>query len=318
MNRVIPTLVCALLLATAGTASAQTELTERVERSLPATGITAVDLTNIRGAITITGGGTAVTIDALKRVPVRRTPAATRNLLRLVEVRVTALSGRVEVRTVFPRPRLFPGAVDYTVGVPEGTAVTLRTGGGDVRVSNVRGELRAVVVDGSLHVSAADAVVLLRCLSGTIDLTDASAGERALVQTVNGDVRMRKVTARSLDVSSVSGNLTMDDSTVTRLALRSTSGRVAYQGPLAPEGLYEFTSHAGNVDVAIAGRTGFELRASSFGGAARSAFKLDGARPGRPRDGAEPRALRGTVGDASARIVARSFSGDVTIRRKDN
>ena len=185
-------------------------------------------------------------------------------------------------------------------------------------MSHVEGELRAVVVDGSLRVSDAHNVVLLRCLSGTIDVTDASTDTAALVQTVNGDIRMRRISARSLQASSVSGNLSVADVTANRLALKTTSGHVSYDGPLTPAGVYEFTSHAGNVDVVVAGQSGFELRASTFGGSARSTFKLDGPRGGRRRPGAEPRALRGTYGDASARIAARSFSGDVTIRRRDD
>jgi hypothetical protein len=297
-------------------AAAQVDLTERISRSVTAADVTAVDVTNIRGAITITGGGPGVTIEAVKRVPVRGRGAAARNLLRMIDVQIAELSGRVEIRTVVPRPRVFPGGVDYTIGVPSGTALTLRTGVGDVQVSHVRGELRAVVVDGSLRVSGADNVALLRCLSGSIELTDASAETAALVQTVNGNVRVRNVTARALQVTSVSGNLSVETATVNRLALKSTSGNVSFQGALLPAGIYEFTSHAGAVDVALAGGTGFELRASSFGGTASTTFKLDRARPGRPTDESGGRTLRGTVGNASARIVARSFSGDVTVRRR--
>ena len=39
------------------------------------------------------------------------------------------------------------------------------------------------------------------------------------------------------------------------------SGTVTFQGALQPDGLYEFTSHAGDVNVGVAGGAGFELRA---------------------------------------------------------
>ena len=176
---------------------------ERVTRTVAATGVTAVDLTNVRGAITVTGGASSIVVEALKRVPVRPRGPGARGALRMIDVQISEVGGRVEIRTVVPRPRLFPGSVDYTVGVPSGTALTLRTGAGDVQVSNVRGELRAVVIDGSLRVSRADKVALLRCLSGTIDLNDAGADTDAMVQTVNGNVHVRNVTARALQITSV-------------------------------------------------------------------------------------------------------------------
>src|SRR4029077_17033499 len=111
------------------------------------------DLTNISGNIVITGSsGRDVTIEAVKRVQ-RPNPNAARALLRMIDIQVAEQANRVEVRTVFPRPRNFPGSVDFTISVPEDASVTIRTITGNVRATNIKGELRADAVAGSLTVS---------------------------------------------------------------------------------------------------------------------------------------------------------------------
>jgi hypothetical protein len=243
------------------------------------------DLSNIAGDIVVTGGGgDEVRIDAVKRAR-GRDDADGRARLQEVTIEVRELPNRVDVRTEYPRNggrRNNPFvAVDYTITLPQATRVTVKTVSGDVRVTNVRGELTAETVSG--------------------DVTTAGARRNISLRSVSGDVRMT-------------------DTDVDRAEARTVSGNVEYVGRLARNGNYEMDTHSGNILLNVE-TSGFDLEASTFSGDVRSDYalmlggtqvrSLNGRGRGRPGRG-----IRGTSGDASARLSLRSFSGDIVINRK--
>src|SRR6185503_14351118 len=131
-------------------AAAQNEITERFSKTAHLDQNGTFDLTNVTGDIVITGTtGRDVTIEAVKRVQ-RPNPRAARLLLAMIDIQVTEQANRLEVRTIVPRPRNFPGSVDFTVTVPEDASVIVKTITGSIRASNVKGELRADTVAGSI------------------------------------------------------------------------------------------------------------------------------------------------------------------------
>ena len=78
----------------------------------------ALDLQNVAGDISVTGGGgDDVRIEAVKRV---RHPneAEAKALLSEIAIEVADRGGRVEVRTEYPRRRNWSGGVDFTVSGP--------------------------------------------------------------------------------------------------------------------------------------------------------------------------------------------------------
>ena len=118
-----------VVLATAvpAPAAAQTDVTERFSKTAHLDQNGTFDLANISGNVVITGAsGRDVIIEAIKRVQ-RPNPNAARALLQMIDIQVVEQANRVEVRTAYPRPRNFPGSVDFTVSVPEDASVTIKT-----------------------------------------------------------------------------------------------------------------------------------------------------------------------------------------------
>src|SRR5438552_5936090 len=179
MIRAPRVLVTALaFVAVAFPAAAQNEVTERFSKTAHLDQNGTFDLTNISGKIVITGSsGRDVTIEAIKRVQ-RPNPNAARALLQMIDIQVAEQANRVEVRTVFPRPRNFPGSVDYTITVPQDAGVTLRTVSGNIRAANVRGEL-------------------FKSVSGDIEYNDGAAGDVVTASTVSGNVTVRGLKGRT-------------------------------------------------------------------------------------------------------------------------
>jgi len=290
----------ATLGASPSTALGAGEVTERFSRTSHLDANGAFDLINLHGNIVITAGsGRDVTIEAVKRVQ-RPNQNAARALLQTIDIQVVEEANRIEVRTSYPRPRNFPGSVDFTITVPADVNVSVRATGGGIRATGIR-------------------VEALRTVSGDIDLVDASADQFATASAVSGNVTVRGLTARAIQLTTVSGNVRVDNSRADRLMARAVSGDVEYAGELARSGRYELISHSGDVRLLLSGSTGFDVQANSFSGSVQSDFPI--TRRGRGAEGtgrgaATPRAIRGAFGDASAMLVLRAFSGSISIGRR--
>ena len=312
-------IVALAAIAIARPAAAQNEVTERFSKTAHLDQNGTFDLANISGNVVITGGsGRDVTIEAVKRVQ-RPNPNAARALLQMIDIQVVEEANRVEVRTAYPRPRNFPGSVDFTIALPEDASVTLKTMSGNIRATNVKGELRAEVVTGTVTAAGARRIGALKSVSGDIEIIDGSADDFITASTVSGNVTVRGLKGRTIQLGTVTGNVRMDDSQSDRLMVRAVNGNIDYAGDLARGGRYEFISHSGDIRLMLSGATGFEVQANSFSGTVRSDFPMNrrgGAGAEGGRGGVTPRAIRGAFGDASAMLVLRAFSGNIVVGRR--
>jgi DUF4097 and DUF4098 domain-containing protein YvlB len=298
-------------------AAAQNEVTERFSKTVRLDQNGTFDLTNVIGDIVITGTtGRDVAIEAVKRVD-RPNPRAARLLLGMIDIQVTEQANRVEVRTIVPRPRNFPGSVDFTVMVPEDASVIVKTITGSIRASNVKGELRADTVAGSISASGVRKLAALKCVTGDVEISDASADDPVTASTVSGNVIVRGLKARAVQLTSVSGNIHIEDPQIERLIVKTVQGNLDYAGDLARSGRYEFNSHSGDIRLVLSGNTGFEVLANTFSGMVRSDFTFNRGRAAGEGGAAQgPRALRGAFGDASAMVALRAFSGNISLARR--
>jgi DUF4097 and DUF4098 domain-containing protein YvlB len=292
------------------------EVTERFSRTLRLGRNGTFEVSNIAGDIVITGGGgNDVKIDAVKRVRARD-DADGKARLQDIQIQIDESANRVDVRTVYPRlQRNLAGAVDYTVALPQDASVTVHSVSGDVRVTNVRGELQAESVSGD--VSAADVPKLtgLKSVSGDISLTNGGSDGPLDLGTVSGELVIKGLKARTIDVGTVSGDIMLDNVESERVDTKSVSGNVDYRGPLARGGRYAFNSHSGDITMTVSGNTGFSIEANTFSGDVRSDFAvtLRGDSGGR---GPRRHTIRGSFGDGSATLSMNSFSGDIAILKR--
>ena len=287
-------------------------------------------LSNIDGDIVVTGGGGEdVDIEAVKRT------RGDQRQLDEVRIEVEDRSGRVDVRTIYPRGnRRGPGvSVAYTVTVPASASVELHSISGNVRVTNVQGSVRTDSISGNVTASGTPRLEVVHTISGEIEIADAGSDGELTANSISGNVRARGLKARSLDATTVSGNVELTDASCERVGMRSTSGNTEYRGTLARNGRYDFTTHSGDVRLTISDAVGFDLNANTFSGTIRSDLPLTLGGPGNNRTTITPGRGRGPgieirrggpgrgtiqarFGDGSASIDARTFSGNVIITRR--
>ena len=286
----------------------------------------SLDLNGISGDVRVTGGsGNDIRVEATKRVRHRDAEQGKR-LLNDLRVEMTHVGNRVEVRTVYPRrnngERGISARVDYVINVPAGVTVAIKSISGNVVVTAVRGEVRAETVSGDVDVSATPNVAVAKTISGNVIARDIGSDNLLALSTISGTVIASGLKVRALEASTVSGNVRISGVQIERVEASCVSGNIDFESPLSKGGRYEFTSHSGDVRIAIVGTTGFELDADTFSGSVRSDLAItlrtlgrQDRAAGRGR-GTSNRAIRGSYGDGSAILHVRSHSGSVVISKK--
>lgn len=302
------------------------EQTERFSRKVRIGRDGRVSISNIWGDIVVTlGSGDEVSIEAVKRTRGDRSELAS------VDIMVEERAGRVDVRAEHERYRSDRGrrgdsaSVDFTVTVPASASLDVHSVSGSLKVTGVRGAVRAETVSGNVTTTDTPNLEHAKSVSGDVSLTGAAADGDLSAGSVSGNITAKGLKARGLDLGSVSGDVTLTDVTCERLTIKSVSGSVEYAGAIARNGRYEINSHSGTVRLMLANPSGFELNANSFSGSIRSDLPLTiGGEPardrdsnrGRRREGNTSHTMRATFGDGSATLAIRTFSGDIIISRR--
>jgi DUF4097 and DUF4098 domain-containing protein YvlB len=204
--------------------------------------------------------------------------------------------------------------VDYTLAVPNGVDVVVKTISGDVRINNVRGELHAEAISGDVALASVGQVRAVKTVAGNIEIADTEGDVTA--SSINGDLILRDIKGRSLGLQTVSGDLRLMQVDVERATLSSVNGDIDFVGRLAKSGRYEFSTHSGDIRLTPVNTSGFDVEASTFSGDVLSEYVMKATRtdasPGRGLN----RQIRGSFGDGSATVTIRSFNGDITIVRR--
>lgn len=287
------------------------EQTERITRRVKLARNGSVTLTNVADDVIVTGGpGAEVSIEAMKRTH------GGRGDLGSVIVDINEGPGRVDIRTRHTA-RNDHVRVDYTITMPDSASLDVHSVSGHIKVTSVRGTLRAETVSGGINTSGTPRLAQVKSVSGDIDVTDAGNDGSLAAHTVSGRVRINGLKSRDVEIKTVSGPVILTSASSERLDAHSVSGTLEYNGALARNGRYELQSFSGSVRLVVSDKVGFELDAGTFSGSIRSDLPLTirgGTEIGRRHGSSQ--VARGTFGDGSAVVKVRTFSGSVTIAKQ--
>lgn len=272
-----------------------------------------LELGNIVGDITVTGGsGTSATVEIVKTAR-GRTDEDARRGLEAVQVEVEEERGAARLRTEYPQTRgrqTYSVSVAYVVRAPAGTRVSATSVSGDITVNGITATVTTDVISGDTEISGGRDAVTAKAVSGDVTVADAQSSEAVDITSINGNVSLRGVRASRLRVSGVSGDVTASDVDVDTADIKSMAGDVHFSGALSRGGRYTFQAHSGDVELTLGG-AGFDLEAGTFSGSIQpaSGMTLTDATASR-------RSLRGRVAGGGASVEATTFSGDVRITRR--
>ncbi|GAA1984057.1 hypothetical protein GCM10009799_06830 [Nocardiopsis rhodophaea] len=218
---------------------------------------------------------------------------------------------RAEARCEGPALFVFGSCrVDYVIGVPEGTSISVETGSGavdavsldaDLKVSSASGTVEVDGMRGDVTASTSWGEIELEGVEGSIDLETRSggieasgSGDSARAVSTSGSVDLDDFSATTVEASSTSGGVELGGGFETA-DVSSTSGHVAIE-TAGPFQRITAESTSGGVDIEVPAGT-YDVSAETGSGGRDIGV--------------------GTSPDASARIEARTTSGSLSIQPED-
>ena len=228
-----------------------------------------------------------------------------------IKVRARTESGSIRFTSTGVQATLEPASGrgcnegQFEVTVPVGARVIARSWSGSVRVRGVRGDVEARTHSADIEIRDAGRIDV-ESLSG--DITIAGASGESLIRSVSGDIDLAGARG-DVEVESVSGDIDLRDVVARRIRSHTTSGDVNFSGQILADGRYEYDTHSGEIRLLLPADVGAQLSVSTFSGELESDFPITlqaGKDHGSKR-------LSFTLGQGTARIIAETFSGDVTL-----
>ncbi len=233
-----------------------------------------------------------------------------------IRIRARTESGAIRFTSTGSRAILEPAAGRrcddgrYEVTVPAGARVSASSWSGSVSLRGVRGDADTHTQSADVTVRDAGGRLDVETLSG--DVTVQGVASDASIRTVSGDVMLTGARG-DVELESVSGDLTMRDVVAKQVRTHTTSGDVSFAGAIQGDGRYEFDTHSGDIHLLLPPDVGAQLSISTFNGTINSDFPIT-LRAGEHGIGAaQAKRLNFTLGQGSARIVAGTFSGEITL-----
>jgi DUF4097 and DUF4098 domain-containing protein YvlB len=230
------------------------------------------------------------------------------------QVQVRSSSGNNDVRLEGSSSRMTitarRGGGTLDISVPIGVRVNASTHSGMVSIRGTRGPVDAHATNGSVDVDDVASHADLSTFSGELSASNVNGDAR--IETISGGIKMHDVRG-TIDASTVSGDIDLIAVTSKSVHAKTTSGDVTFDGLVDPTGRYDLSTHSGSVHLRIQRDASAQFSMSTWSGSIDSQFPIT-LKPGEQRIGSlNAKRFTFEIGGGSARIMADTFSGDITI-----
>ncbi len=307
---------------------AKEKFEEKFEKTVALAKDGKVYLKNIAGDIDVkTWDRGEVKIDALK-ISKHSSMDKAKEYAALVKIVVAEEGGALSIKTEYPKkgPKVMSVSVNFNLTIPSGATADINSVSGDLTLANIGGAAKAETVSGdvtlekiagtlkgkttsgSVIVKGAAKGVYCKSVSGNVKVNDVEGD--AELQTVSGTIKAGSVKG-SITAENTSGDVELIDVTDAKVIKAKTlSGDVDYVGVIYSDGSYNFKSHSGNVILTIPQDAAFDLEAKTFSGSIDSDFEI--TLTGK----ISKKQLKGSVNGGGATLEAKTFSGNILIKKK--
>lgn len=222
------------------------------------------------------------------------------------KVNVRAGTGVINIDAVSEKSPT--GSVDYDISAPAWMPIKIEGQYDYVSVEGVQGEVSVETVRGDIVLKNIGAAIA-KTIEGAIQV-DGARGKLTL-SSVNEDI---KVSGASGEVvaETTNGEVTLTGMTATSVEIASVNGDIVYDGTLANGGHYSFTNHDGDVELTLPDSTNATFNVRTYDGEFNTALPVKGPDPSQVRRG---RRVSYTLGNGNADVELESFNGDIKLRR---
>lgn len=295
---------------------------EEKEIVVPAAGITCLSISQPRSDFEIVGAETdQITIKADIQVWAEDRDEAGEKLKSL-DISTETVDGVLKVKVDGPPwTKKRRAKVDFTIEMPKGIAAEISSASGEISVSNLAGGCRLNTASGEIGISGCQGENSLSSASGDIEASgcnDASlkintaSGDIVVsgcsgslsFQTVSGDAGI--ALSGNIQGQTVSGDIDIKAGKPGEIKIRSTSGDVQFQGPLAEGSSASIATVSGDVSVGLGADPSAAVEAATVSGDIGCELDLEGLRQSN-------RSLSGKLGGGKGVLSIKTVSGDITI-----
>jgi DUF4097 and DUF4098 domain-containing protein YvlB len=276
---------------------------ERREREQEAAGVLDTTITfDARGSVTVSCPGGDVVVTGTDRNQLVVKARTERGGIRFVSSGTNA--------TLEPASGRGCSDAHFELSVPAGVHLEAATWSGSLTVRGVHGDIEAHAQSGDLEIRDAGDNLEAETLSG--DITVEGVRGTANIHSLSGDVILDRARG-DVEIETVSGDINLKDVVSKQIRTHSTSGDLEFGGTILGAGRYEFTTHSGEIRLTLPANVGAQLSLSTFSGEIDSAFPITLTPGGHNIGASQAKKLNFSLGQGSARIMAETFSGDVTL-----
>ncbi|HSC06454.1 MAG TPA: DUF4097 family beta strand repeat-containing protein [Steroidobacteraceae bacterium] len=198
---------------------------------------------------------------------------------------------------------------ELAIRVPSASRLNVSTVSAEISITHVTGEQRLQSVSGDVSSEIAGEDVEAKTVSGNVVLRGEGKAAVVTVTTVSGDAQVRRA-AGELSANSVSGSLNLDLDSITRARVRTTSGDLQLEGPLARDARVDAETISGELVLDFKKPINAEFEIESFTGDIQNCFGPKAQPKSEYGPGSE---LNFKEGAGSARVIAQSMSGDIQL-----
>jgi hypothetical protein len=196
-----------------------------------------------------------------------------------------------------------PGRSDFSVYMPRGSKVSIKTVTADIEGHDASGWFYSV--SGAIRLTGAATSVEVESMNGNLDLDVATPWMRA--RTGDGHLLLRGA-PQDVDAATIAGTMDIAAEAVLRGQFSSVSGDIHYVGSPAARGIFEFSNHSGGVDLLLPPDVSGAFTLSSINGQIENGFS--NVRPA----ASTTHSMRLTLGRGGANVTVRTFKGQIRLR----
>jgi len=200
------------------------------------------------------------------------------------------------------------GSVDYEITAPAWMSMKIEGQYDFVTIEGIQGEVSVETVRGDIVLKSGGPATA-KTIEGEIQV-EGARGKLSL-SSVNQDI---KVTGANGDISAetTNGSITLERMESSNVEVATVNGDVAYDGTLAVRGHYAFTTHNGDILMAIPEASNATFNVRTYNGEFGTSLALKGPDASQVRQG---RRVTYTLGNGSAEVEMESFGGEIRLRR---
>jgi len=201
------------------------------------------------------------------------------------------------------------GSVDYDITAPAWMPVRVEGTYNFVTIDGAQGEVFASTVRGDVNVKGGSGVITAKSVEGEVRVEGARG--KVNVSSVNEKITIA-ATSGDITAESINGSVTMTGIDSRSVDVSTVNGDVVFEGKLADGGHYSFGTHNGDLSLGVPENVNATFSIRTYQGS----FSTDLPLPGVSRaDLQRGRRVTTALGTGSADVTLETFGGAIRLRR---